>query len=266
MGLIYRLAAVKSTPAVIHSSVLAVAIPERIGVRTMIDNDFKKEGQLKAVSVPLPTALQELDSVVKDVVSHISDFTKNKSDFTRNRKLNAFNTINDSKLHISINGDVKSFNGKLPLIIVYIAIGLIYLISKIVTRMLNRRPKSQPLTLEACYGAKRGKFFVMEDSGNKVVEPFSGEPVIFITESALKKIISDDVILAMKMEKQIYKNGSKAIFRVIVFNTVSGSDMCACMRFDKLVLNGKEIKAWIALGKNIILDGIDGIVPSELLS
>ncbi|MCR5661175.1 MAG: IS4 family transposase [bacterium] len=59
----------------------------------MIDNDFKRKEQLNAVSVPLPTALQELDEVIQKLVSHISDFTKNKSDFTRNRKLNAFNTI-----------------------------------------------------------------------------------------------------------------------------------------------------------------------------
>lgn len=45
------------------------------------------------VSIGQPTALEQLDSVISDVVAHISDFTKSPTDFTRNRKLNATTTI-----------------------------------------------------------------------------------------------------------------------------------------------------------------------------
>jgi len=45
------------------------------------------------VPIGQPTALEQLDSVIADVVTHISDFTKSPTDFTRNRKLNATTTI-----------------------------------------------------------------------------------------------------------------------------------------------------------------------------
>ena len=81
----------------------------------------------------------------------------------------------------------------------------------------------------------------------------------------LQKIANEQTISALKMGKEFYNGSKKQKFRVVIYQTVSGNEMCVCTKPDMLKVNKKACSAWIAIGNKLSTSGIDGIVPSSLL-
>ncbi len=179
---------------------------------------------------------------------------------------NLFNKLTDSNKELLIYGQINTVSESMPIAVFYIGFFLIFILIKIVFSILERRPSKALNHLCVTFGTRSAEFKVAEDSGNRLCEPISGEPIIFIKESSLKRVVGEKTLSALKMGSEFYNGSQRHRYRIVIFNTVSGSDMCVCMKADKLSLNKKLCSAWIAIGKNLKTDGVDGIVSSSLLN
>ena len=64
--------------------------------------------------------------------------------------------------------------------------------------------------------------------------------------------------------QKLSNNGLKA--RLLVYETVNGKELCACIKPSEIRTNTKIISAWIAVGKNITFGGCDGIASPVIFS
>jgi hypothetical protein len=63
--------------------------------------------------------------------------------------------------------------------------------------------------------------------------------------------------------QNVNKNNIKA--RILVYETVGGKELCACIKPSKIQTEDRELSAWIAVGKNMTFGGCEGIAPSAAL-
>ncbi len=166
---------------------------------------------------------------------------------------------------VTIYGDVNSVPEKLPFSI--FAVGVTFITALIIAfaKMFSKKGTAKNVKAEIFVGDKKGDFYLTEDSGNMLTEHLSGEPVIFLSEKAMLKITDEKTLIGVKnLDADIMKN-SKIKMRVTVYETVSGKEMCVCMKPNKTLINGTNVRAWVAVGKGNIFGENDGIVPSILI-
>lgn len=178
---------------------------------------------------------------------------------------NLFNNLTDSDKDMLIYGEVNTVSSNMPVAVFLVGFVLIFVAVKILMRIFSKVPANVPFEIYVQMDVKADIITVIEDSGNLLTEPISGEPVIFLKESTVRRLSGDETVSALKMQCGLYTYKNRGKIRVVVFKTVSGSDMCACIKPRKITVNGKDCAAWIAIGKSISRGDIDGIVPSSLV-
>lgn len=178
----------------------------------------------------------------------------------------AFNKITDANTELLIFGEVNTVQGRMPIAVFYIGFVLILVGVRAISYIFIKRPAKSLCEAEITINGKSKRYFFIEDSGNRVLEPISGEPIIFIRENSLSLVADKTFVSALKMGNEFYNGANKQKFRVVFYKTVSGSEMCIVGRADKITVDKKACSAWIAIGKNISIEGADGIIPSSLLS
>lgn len=178
---------------------------------------------------------------------------------------NLFNLITDGKKDLLIYGELNTVSDNMPFAVFVIGVAFITVAFKVISGIFSNRSAKRCIQLLLTFGNKTEKLNAYEDSGNLLCEPLSGEPVIFLKEDAIKKVAGDRIISGLKMGKEYLSGTERQKYRLVVYHTVNGSDMCACIKPDKLVIDGKVCSAWIAIGKNLNVSEGDGIVPSSVL-
>ena len=84
------------------------------------------------------------------------------------------------------------------------------------------------------------------DTGNKLIDPYKGYPIILIKENIIKE-----------KNKYIY----------VPYNTISSDGLLKCIKVKKMYIEkiGYRNKFLIGLTKNINIDGVDCILNEKLL-
>lgn len=117
-----------------------------------------------------------------------------------------------------INNDIVYFD--IPAYVLLIFALAAYIISSLIIKLYNHTiSKKEIYSLKVIKNDKEYKFYAFADSGNKLVEPFSGYPVI----------VADERMLQIDTP------------RIIPYNTVGGEGMLKAFKPDKVVIsNGKN--------------------------
>ncbi len=178
---------------------------------------------------------------------------------------NLFNKLADKGTDFLYYGNVNSIKENLPPLVFMTALAVLIIISKAVIRIYTKRPKGEIVKVSITASGKTCDFTLAEDSGNLLTEPISNQPVIFLKEASVMKFGSEELVSAMKMKEAVYNGSSKGRYRIVVYRTVSGRDMSVCFKPDSIRLGRKECSAWIAIGKNLSMSGVDGIIPTSLI-
>lgn len=175
-----------------------------------------------------------------------------------------FNSVIGERLVI-IYGDVNKVPNKLPFNIFAAGAAFITAITMTFAKFFSRKGTARRVKAEIFLVKRGGEFLLTEDSGNMLTEQLSGEPVIFLSEKAMLKITDAETLSAVnRLDPEIMQK-SRLKMRVTVYETVSGKEMCVCLRPDRVIIGGKSVRAWIAIGKTDAFGDSDGIVPSVLL-
>ena len=177
---------------------------------------------------------------------------------------NLYNHVSESQKDIVIHGQLNSVGAALPFPLILISAGLLFLFPALYRCLLGKRHAQRFVSANFEHNGKRVVLNCIVDSGNNVTEPISGDPIIFICENAINRILSDNEMSAIKMQEQYYNGNERHKFRLIIYKTVSGSDMCVCIKPDRITVKGKDLQARIALGKSISGKEYDAVLPSLL--
>lgn len=143
---------------------------------------------------------------------------------------------------IIINNDVIYFD--IPARILLVLALISYIISTIVIKLYNQTiSKKEIYSLTIIKDDLQSHFYAFADSGNRLVEPFSGYPVI----------IADEKKLCVNTE------------RIIPYNTVGGEGMLKAFKPDKIIIsNGK--KSFEAVNVYVALSNVDSKDFSAILN
>lgn len=175
-----------------------------------------------------------------------------------------FNSVIGERL-INLYGNVIDVPEKLPVNIFAVGVFVITAFVMMFAKVFSRKGVARRIVAGITLGGNTVAVNLIEDSGNTLCEPISGEPVIFLSEKAIKGIIDDKTLLALKTFNPTEMKNSGYKIRIAAYQTVSGRDMCACIRPDKITVSGKEIRAWITCKSTHAFGDGDGIIPSMII-
>ena len=178
---------------------------------------------------------------------------------------NLFNSLGNSR-EILIFGELNTVSKNMPLGIFTLGFSLITVVAIVFGRIMTRESKSRKAIITITVNNEAENFLVREDSGNLLTEVVSGESVIFLTESAMLRLFNQSELDAIKNIDLPKVTESNIKARILVYETVSGKELCACIKPSKIQTEDKELSAWIAVGKNMSFGGCEGIAPSAALS
>ena len=175
-----------------------------------------------------------------------------------------FNSKVGEKL-VMIYGDVSRVTNKLPLNIFMLGAAFITVFVIVFSRIYSKKTSLRPVEAEIELFGKRERFTLSEDSGNMLTEGISGDPVVFLSESALARLIGKETVAALTSFDSSALEGKGLKMRVTVYKTVSGKEMCMCVRPERMLLSGRSVRAWIACAVDGTFGEYDGIIPSSLV-
>ncbi len=166
---------------------------------------------------------------------------------------------------IMIYGDVSNVPNKLPFNIFAVGVLIIAVFIMAFARFFSKKGACRNIGAEIELGGRRASFVLTEDSGNLLTESVSGDPVIFLSENAMLKLIDEKTLYAIKNLSPEVMSRGRLKMRIAVYQTISGKELCLCIRPEKILIGGRLVRAWIACGKAAVFGENDGIVPSSLV-
>ena len=175
-----------------------------------------------------------------------------------------FNSKVGEKL-VMIYGDIGRVANKLPLNVFLIGATVISVFVFTFGRIFSRKGVIRTVKAEIEISGKHESFILTEDSGNMLTEGISGEPVVFLSAVSLSRLLGKETVSALTELNTDILSGEKLKMRLTVYKTVSGKEMCMCIRPERIILDGKSVRAWIACASGGTFGEYDGIAPSSLL-
>ncbi len=164
-----------------------------------------------------------------------------------------------------IYGELNTVGEKLPFSYFVLGFALIAILSLLFAGVYSSRSDRKKVSGQITYNGKTMEFSLLCDSGNLLTEPLSGEPVIFLSESAFSKLCGSKTLAAVKSADASFMKSDTKNIRLVVYETVGGSDMGVCIRPERITLGGKNVRAWITMGKSGAYGESEGLVPSSLI-
>ena len=176
-----------------------------------------------------------------------------------------FNSVVGERL-INIYGNVTDVPERLPLNVFAVGVFVISAVILTFCKVFSRKGTARRISVNIKFGSKTENMHLLEDSGNSLCEPISGDPVIFLSEKSMSRLFNEKTLQGLKnfSPDEMISIGYKT--RIAVYETVSGRDMCLCVKPDRITVNGKEVRAWISFAKNVSFGDGDGIVPSVIIN
>ena len=145
------------------------------------------------------------------------------------------------------------------------------LIGFVLTFAVNRWKRAalrETAEIVVSVGEKRETVTCMVDSGHLLSDPLTGIPVLFIPDSAGRKLLPEEVYVAMRSEEisppRTTDHEILTHVRLIPYTTESGGGLLHCYRADSVGISGVEKMAYLALRNDIGEER--GLCPSSLLS
>lgn len=139
------------------------------------------------------------------------------------------------------------------------------ILSYVIVYFIKRTSRKSEVDVEIKFGPQRVCVKGFVDSGNKLREPISGEPVIILSLSTARLLFgkSEAEILRVGRPEQI-SNKFQNRQRVIPATGATGNCVLIGIRPDEIYVNGSKIKCYVAVNKGTE-DGPESIVPADVL-
>lgn len=168
---------------------------------------------------------------------------------------------------MAINNGVVYFSVS-PVILVVSTV-ITYIILKVINRFIGKRSFGKSTCEVKIIGENSETVLTaLIDTGNSLVEPFSGLPVIVAKTESIKNICPKEFLSAAKTNSMDKTSFLKSKFRMIPFKTISGEGLLPSFKPKSVTINsGTPKECYVAICSGDILEGnCSAIINSDLLT
>ncbi len=168
---------------------------------------------------------------------------------------------------MAVNNGVVYF-GISPIILIVSTVAT-YTILKIINRIVGKRSFGKSTCEVKILGEdSKTVLTALIDTGNSLVEPFSGLPVIVVKTENLKNILPKEILSTESIDsidKTAFLNSK---IRMIPFKTISGEGLLPAFKPKSVIINGGAPKeAYVAVcSGNILGENCSAIINSDLIT
>lgn len=174
-----------------------------------------------------------------------------------------FNSFGN-RYDILIYGQMNSVGKQLPLPIFILAFSILSVIVIVFSRLYSGNRAISEVEVIITYNGKTVKYEMLADSGNLLIEPLSGDPVIFLGQEQMEKLCGANAVKGILSADTNFMRSDTRNIRLIVYETVSGKEIGVCIRPQRILIGGNSVSAWITVGKTET-GRKEGIVPASLV-
>lgn len=167
---------------------------------------------------------------------------------------------------MAINNGVVYFS--ISPVILVVSTVITYLILKVINRIIGKRSFGKSTCEVKIIGENSEDLLTaLIDTGNSLVEPFSGLPVVVVKKESIKNICPEEILSAEKISRidgTAYLNSK---LRMIPFKTISGEGLLPSFKPKSVIINGGAPReAYVAVcSGNILEKNCSAIINSDLI-
>ena len=146
-----------------------------------------------------------------------------------------------------------------------------YLLIKLVCRFLNRyRGERLTRQIEIFLKQKKVRLTALIDTGNRLCDLFSGLPVIVVSFESVRSLIPTSLqnYFSTGVPPDINQMQTEEIrmIRMIPVKTIAGEQLLPSFLPDKVVINGEEKRAVLAVSQHMLSEGSYEAILNPLLT
>ncbi|MBR2735536.1 MAG: sigma-E processing peptidase SpoIIGA [Clostridia bacterium] len=154
-------------------------------------------------------------------------------------------------------------------VILVISTVITYLILQVINRIIGKRSFGKSTCNVKIIGENSEDLLTaLIDTGNSLVEPFSGLPVIVVKRESIKNICPEEILSAEEISNIDETACLNSKLRMIPFKTISGEGLLPSCKPKSVIINGGAPKeAYVAVcSDNILSENCSAIINSDLIT
>ena len=133
--------------------------------------------------------------------------------------------------------------------VLVLSFALCYAAVSLVFRRMGRRAERTLVRLEIELGEKSLEFQALEDTGNELSDPVTGDKVVFLEKKAAEELLGAEIPEeAAEAVILLQRLGRRA--RLLCFSSLAGEmGLAACFRADRVRINGQEAERLVGIAR-----------------
>lgn len=139
--------------------------------------------------------------------------------------------------------------------ILLVSFALCYAAVSLAFRCAGRQRRGTLHKVELSLGGKKAALTALEDTGNELIDPVSGEAIVVVWIDAIKALLppgSEQKLSAdpIKAYEELTQSASlTGRLRLVPYSCVNGCAMMVCLRPDALLVDGKSLRALVGISR-----------------
>ena len=135
-----------------------------------------------------------------------------------------------------------------------------YAVLTLLSYTRRRRAREHRVGVTLALGPRRASFTALEDSGNCLTDPLTGDRVMLVSPAALRPLFPGQEALLELGAVELVQNAAPRRFRLLRCGSVGGPALLAAFRPDTLTVDGEKRSLLVAVSEHAKGDGFEGIV------
>ena len=135
-----------------------------------------------------------------------------------------------------------------------------YAVLTLLSYTRRRRAREHRVGVTLALGPRRAAFTALEDSGNCLTDPLTGDRVMLASPAALRPLFPGQEELLELGAVELVQNAAPCRFRLLRCGSVGGPALLAAFRPDTVTVDGEKRSLLVAVSENAKGDGFEGIV------
>ena len=136
-----------------------------------------------------------------------------------------------------------------------------YAVLTLLSYTRRRRAREHRVSVTLTRGAYAASFTVLEDSGNCLCDPLTGERALLAAPAALYPLFpGQEALLSLGAAELVSCAEMPCRFRLLPCTGVAGPALLAAFRPDSVTVDGEERALLVAVSENAKGDGFEGII------
>lgn len=165
---------------------------------------------------------------------------------------------------LSVLDTMLGDTARLPLLLAAVLCLVLYAAMTGISALLRAARVRRDSTVEITLGERKASFTVLADSGNLLHDPYTGAPVILLSQARLRRAFPEEALFDAPLAVPPETLASHG-WHIIPADTASGGTLLDVFVPDAVTVNGRRVDAVAASVPSPHFGGAEGLIPSALL-